>query len=390
LQRSRLHWRILKLAGPRVVGLLREVFGHDVSSWRLAVLLAAVRQLNQVELVGESVRACVEAIAAAAPDWAQACLDAGWQRRYGARVDSWRMPASKTKRAELGGDYARDGVALLRAVWDPASPSWLAQLPAVGVLQRVLIQNVAVEVDRGGREVIRLREADTDGLPPGRCRIVSPGLWTPTRPCHRRRRPAARRLTDIADTRNARATCGLLTPSANIAAAAIRTRSRFIRFSYAPRRSISHHPDIAYHRHNHPKDHPASHSKVNLTSAFEALYEDVRRLLADPRLSSSLDNLSPELAAAGAWVLGERIMGWIATCCGRTRRHILACAVVDKAFTPGRIERLRPRVQEVTEALLRRPEQAVVGDAAAVGPARLPPATGRSNGPSLVVWWVVG
>jgi hypothetical protein len=42
------------------------------------------------------------------------------------------------------------------------------------VLQRVLIQNVMIEVDRGGREVIRLREADTDGLPPGRSRIISP------------------------------------------------------------------------------------------------------------------------------------------------------------------------------------------------------------------------
>ena len=74
-------------------------------------------------LVGESVRACVEALAAAAPDWVQACLDASWQYRYGARVDSWRLPAAKTKRAALGADYARDGAALLRAVWDPASPS---------------------------------------------------------------------------------------------------------------------------------------------------------------------------------------------------------------------------------------------------------------------------
>jgi hypothetical protein len=133
-----------------------------------------VRQLNQIELVGESVRACVEALAAAEPDWVAAHLDVGWQWRYGARVDSWRMPASKTKRVALGVDYARDGAALLRAVWDPASPPWLAHLPAVGVLQRVLIQNVVLDVDRGGREVIRLREADTDGLPPGRCRIVSP------------------------------------------------------------------------------------------------------------------------------------------------------------------------------------------------------------------------
>jgi len=165
--------RVLDLLVARLVdlGLLKSRGKQRTDS---SHVLAAVRQLNQIELVGETVRACVEALAAADPDWVAARLDVGWQLRYGARVDSWRMPASKTKRVALGVDYARDGAALLAAVWDPASPSWLAHLPAVGVLQRVLIQNVVITVDRGGREVIRLREADTDGLPPGRCRIVSP------------------------------------------------------------------------------------------------------------------------------------------------------------------------------------------------------------------------
>src|SRR5258706_16389388 len=38
-------------------------------------VLAAVRDLNRLELAGESVRACVEAIAAAAPDWLAATID---------------------------------------------------------------------------------------------------------------------------------------------------------------------------------------------------------------------------------------------------------------------------------------------------------------------------
>jgi transposase len=165
--------RVLDLLVARLVdkGLLKSGGKQRTDSTHV---LAAVRQLNQVELVGETVRACVEALAAMAPDWVAARLDVGWQRRYGARVDSWRMPSSKTKRAALGADYARDGAALLAAVWDASAPPWLAGLPAVAVLQRVLIQNVVIDVDRGGREVIRLREADTDGLPPGRCRIVSP------------------------------------------------------------------------------------------------------------------------------------------------------------------------------------------------------------------------
>src|SRR5262249_57244381 len=95
--------RVLDLLVARLVelGLLKARGKQRTDS---SHVLAAVRQLNQVELVGESVRACVEALAAAAPDWVRSCLDASWQYRDGTRVDSWRMPASKTKRAELGGD----------------------------------------------------------------------------------------------------------------------------------------------------------------------------------------------------------------------------------------------------------------------------------------------
>jgi transposase len=137
-------------------------------------VLAAVRLLNQIELVGESVRACLEAAAAAEPGWVELVLDTSWQRRYGARVDTWRMPSSKTARAALGNDFARDGHALLTAVWHPDTPVWLRELPAVDVLRPVLVQNTKVTTDRTGREVVTLRDADTDGLPPGRSRIVSP------------------------------------------------------------------------------------------------------------------------------------------------------------------------------------------------------------------------
>jgi transposase len=165
--------RMLDLMVARLVqaGLLKAGGKQRTDSTHI---IAAVRQLNQIELVGESVRACLEALAAADAQWLAARVDDSWQRRYGARVDSWRMPVSKTKRAALGADFARDGVALLRAVWHETTPQVLRQLPAVGVLQRVLIQNVVIGADRGGREVIRLREAQSDGLPPGRARIVSP------------------------------------------------------------------------------------------------------------------------------------------------------------------------------------------------------------------------
>src|SRR6266568_327759 len=98
---------------------------------------------------------------------------AGWSWRYRVRVDSWRLPASRAKRAELAAAYGTDGFALLAAVYAPDAPAWLAQLPAVDVLRQVLVQNYTRTIV-DGQEVIKRREADIDGLPPGRRRLSSP------------------------------------------------------------------------------------------------------------------------------------------------------------------------------------------------------------------------
>src|SRR5215218_6778791 len=75
---------------------------------------SAVRDLNRLELAGESVRACLEALAAAAPDWLASVIEVSeWSTRYGARVDSWRLPTSATKRERLAGLYGGDALALL-------------------------------------------------------------------------------------------------------------------------------------------------------------------------------------------------------------------------------------------------------------------------------------
>ena len=138
-------------------------------------VICAIRDLNRRELAGESVRACVEALAVAAPGWLTSVIDVpDWNTRYPARVDSWRLPTSQTKRSELARAYGTDAVTLLRAVYGPGAASWLQQLPAVEVLRMVLVQNYAITTDPQGREVITRREADTDGLPPARSRLTSP------------------------------------------------------------------------------------------------------------------------------------------------------------------------------------------------------------------------
>jgi Transposase DDE domain/Transposase domain (DUF772) len=138
-------------------------------------VISAVRDLNRLELVGESVRAAVEAIAVAAPGWFAQGFDVpGWSRRYGHRVDSWRLPTSQTKRDQLALDYGTDGYALVEAVYSAAAPYWLRELPAVQVLRTVLLQNYYAHEDATGKRVIRRRDAEKDGIPPAPSRIASP------------------------------------------------------------------------------------------------------------------------------------------------------------------------------------------------------------------------
>jgi hypothetical protein len=140
-------------------------------------VIAAVAALNRLELAGESVRAALEALAAAHPAWLEqrVCV-ADFARRYGTPMTSWRPPVSQARRDELAIAYARDGYRLLEAVYDAAAPSWLRDIPAIGTLRIVLLQNYTRTVTGNGREVIKRREKepDGDGLPPGHLRIASP------------------------------------------------------------------------------------------------------------------------------------------------------------------------------------------------------------------------
>jgi hypothetical protein len=138
-------------------------------------VLGRIRELNRLELAGESVRAALEALAAAAPGWLAGVIDASWQQVYGQRVDGWRLPGSDAKREQLALRYGADGYLLLEAARGPGAPGWLRGLPAVEALRQVWVQQYYRVIDEHGEKVI-WREAGLtgQGLPPGRIRIISP------------------------------------------------------------------------------------------------------------------------------------------------------------------------------------------------------------------------
>ncbi|WP_234312181.1 transposase [Streptomyces griseus] len=135
-------------------------------------VLAAVRDLNRLELAGETLRAALESLACAVPDWlAEAVPIRPWTERYGPRIDSWQLPSSQAQRTELALTYGRDGFALLEEAHAADAPVWLRELPAVQVLRAVWLQNYTRTVTETEREVKRRESED---LPPSRLRLTSP------------------------------------------------------------------------------------------------------------------------------------------------------------------------------------------------------------------------
>ena len=87
--------RVLEAALARLSGaaLLRAGGRQRTDSTHV---LAAVRTLNRMEFVGETLRAALEVLAAAAPDWLTPLISPAWVQRYGAKVDNYRFPKGKT------------------------------------------------------------------------------------------------------------------------------------------------------------------------------------------------------------------------------------------------------------------------------------------------------
>src|SRR5262249_2173790 len=69
----------------RELGLIRPRGRQRTDSTHV---LAAVRTLNRLERVGETMRAALNDVAVLAPDWLQALAPAEWYRRYGGRVEN--------------------------------------------------------------------------------------------------------------------------------------------------------------------------------------------------------------------------------------------------------------------------------------------------------------
>src|SRR4051794_22009094 len=119
--------RELKLLRPR--GRQRTDSTH---------VLAAVRTLNRLERVGETLRAALNELAAVAPDWLRRVAPKDWYGRYAHRVEDGRLPRAEAEREAYARTVGGDGFALLDLLHGPDAPEELRSLPTGGGLRRGL------------------------------------------------------------------------------------------------------------------------------------------------------------------------------------------------------------------------------------------------------------
>src|SRR5215475_14599446 len=99
-------------------------------------VLAAIRVLNRLELVAETLRAALNAVATVAPDWLQAMTPLAWYERYSRRIEESRLPQDKTAREAYGQMVGEDGFSLLDALEAPDAPPEARELLILESLRR--------------------------------------------------------------------------------------------------------------------------------------------------------------------------------------------------------------------------------------------------------------
>lgn len=154
--------RLLEIAKER--GWLKARGSQRTDSTHV---LASIRQVNRLELVGETMRASLNELARLAPDWLRDWMPAEWVERYGRRFDRIRLPKKEKEQKELAEIIGADGYQLLSRIYKKDTPMEARYAPMVEVLRQIWVQQY---YQKDGQQSLR----DTDNLPPNSILIQSP------------------------------------------------------------------------------------------------------------------------------------------------------------------------------------------------------------------------
>lgn len=131
-------------------------------------VLAKVRVLNRIELVGTTLQNALNQIALMEPEWLQTQVTPDWFTRYGRRIEQYHLPKSKAKQDELANQIGQDGVHLLTQIYfGKTTPESIKDLPEVEILRQIWLQQYYID-DNG------TKMRDTKNIPSSAKRCASP------------------------------------------------------------------------------------------------------------------------------------------------------------------------------------------------------------------------
>lgn len=98
-------------------------------------VLAAIRVMNRLELVMETMRAALNDLAGAVPIWLSQSAPPEWFVRYAARIEDSRLPRTEKAREELAQAVGRDGFYLIEQIKNEQPD--LLKRESIEILERV-------------------------------------------------------------------------------------------------------------------------------------------------------------------------------------------------------------------------------------------------------------
>jgi transposase len=126
-------------------------------------VLAAIRVMNRLEQVAETMRAALNELAMVAPIWLQSVAPHEWYQRYGRRIEDDRLPQSNAGREAYGQTVGEDGFHLLDLVAQPNAPADLDKLAKIEALRLVWERHY----EREGEKVRFKSKKELANAPPG-------------------------------------------------------------------------------------------------------------------------------------------------------------------------------------------------------------------------------
>ncbi|PZO22610.1 MAG: IS1182 family transposase [Leptolyngbya foveolarum] len=137
-------------------------------------VLASIRKLNRLELVGETMRAALNELATVEPDWLTAIAPDEWYVRYERRVETYRLPTSQAKQDAYGQQVGEDAYYLLKCLEASDIANWQS-LSKIVALKIVLERHYEYRADASGTpDTPRVRWKSKKELPRANAGIESP------------------------------------------------------------------------------------------------------------------------------------------------------------------------------------------------------------------------